>query len=283
MTQGIWPELAEGATILTDAQGREIGMDDSVRVLRDLAREVAHLGGVELLRHFGDHGRVDYKSSRTDPVSAADRASEQVIVALLRRRRPSDGILAEEGSDQDSGSGLRWVIDPLDGTVNYISGIPFWCVSVACERATPDGWAPLLGVVHDPVHDETFHAVSGAGAWLGERQLRLEGRTGLDEVILATGYAYDVAHRKSQADMIADLAIDVRGVRMLGSTALALAWVAAGRIDAYVEDRASPWDWAAGRVIAAEAGASVEPLDTGVFAAPPELVGQLRSRVRTAG
>ncbi|WP_328373939.1 inositol monophosphatase family protein [Micromonospora zamorensis] len=258
-------------------------MDDSVRSLRDLGREVAHLGGVELLRRFGDHGRIDYKSSRTDPVSAADRASEEVIVDLLRQRRPSDGILAEEGSERDSGSGLRWVIDPLDGTVNYVSGIPFWCVSVACERATPDGWAPVLGVVHDPVHDETFHAVAGAGAWLGERQLRRTGRTGLDEVILATGYAYDVGHRKRQADMVAELANDVRGVRMLGSTAMALAWVAAGRIDAYVEDRASPWDWAAGRVIAAEAGASVEPLDTGVLAAPPELVGQLRSRVRAAG
>ncbi|MGC4857051.1 inositol monophosphatase family protein [Micromonospora sp. DT4] len=260
-------------------------MDNSVHLLGELAREAAHLGGVELLRRFGDHGRIDHKSSRTDPVSAADRAVEEVVVGLLRRRRPSDGILAEEGSARDSGSGLRWVIDPLDGTVNYISGIPFWCVSVACERATPDGWAPVLGVVHDPVHDETYHAVSGAGAWLGERQLliRRTGRTGLDEVILATGYAYDVAHRKTQADMIADLAADIRGVRMLGSTALALAWVAAGRIDAYVEDRASPWDWAAGRVIAAEAGASVEPLGTGVLAAPPELVGQLRSRVRAAG
>ncbi|MGW0216817.1 inositol monophosphatase family protein [Micromonospora chokoriensis] len=258
-------------------------MDDSLRSLRDLAREMAHLGGVELLRRFGDHGRIDYKSSRTDPVSAADRASEEAIVDLLRQRRPSDGILAEEGSERDSGSGLRWVIDPLDGTVNYISGIPFWCVSVACERATPDGWAPLLGVVHDPVHEETFHAVADAGAWLGERRLRRTRPTGLDEVILATGYAYDIAHRKSQADMVADLADDVRGVRMLGSTALALAWVAAGRIDAYIEDRASPWDWAAGRVIAAEAGASVEPLDTGVLAAPPELVDQMRSRVRAAG
>ncbi|MFI7214267.1 inositol monophosphatase family protein [Micromonospora maritima] len=258
-------------------------MDDDTRKLRDLAREMARLGGAELLRRFGDHGRVDYKSSPTDPVSEADRAAEKAIVEVLHRRRPGDGILAEEGSDQASGTGLRWVIDPLDGTVNYISGIPFWCVSVACERASTDGWTPLLGVVHDPVHDETFHAVTGTGAWLGERPLHRPGRSELGEIILATGYAYDVAHRKHQSEVVADLAADVRGVRMLGSTALALAWIAAGRIDAYVEDRASPWDWAAGRVIATEAGASVEPLDSGVLAAPPELVGQLWSRVRTDG
>ncbi|MFI7218865.1 inositol monophosphatase family protein [Micromonospora maritima] len=258
-------------------------MDDDVRKLRDLAQEMAHRGGTELLRRFGDHGRVDYKSSSTDPVSEADRAAEEAIVGLLHRRRPEDGILAEEGSDRHGSSGLRWVIDPLDGTVNYISGIPFWCVSVACERASTAGWQPVLGVVHDPVHDETFHAVPGDGAWLGDRPLRRPGRAELGEIILATGYAYDVAHRKRQSEIIADLAADVRGVRMLGSTALALAWIAAGRIDAYAEDRASPWDWAAGRVIAAEAGAAVEPLDSGVLAAPPELIGQVRSRVRAGG
>ncbi|MER5704720.1 inositol monophosphatase family protein [Micromonospora sp. NPDC002296] len=254
-------------------------LDDCRRV----AEEAARLGGRELLRRFGDHGRVDYKTASTDPVSDADRASEARIVELLRARRPDDGILAEEGSGHVGGSGLRWVLDPLDGTVNYVSGIPFWCVSVACEEETADGWQPVVGVILDPVHDELFHAVRGRGAYLGDSPLVRPAGTALDEVILASGYAYDVAHRRVQAAVVADLAGDVRGVRMLGTTALALCWVAAGRCDAYVEDRAFRWDWAAGLVIATEAGAAVEVHGSRVLAAPPELIDDLRPRVAALG
>ncbi|NBE79556.1 inositol monophosphatase family protein [Micromonospora rubida] len=254
-------------------------LDDCRRV----AEEAARLGGRELLRRFGDHGRVDYKTAHTDPVSDADRASEALVVELLRARRPDDGILAEEGSGHVGRSGLRWVLDPLDGTVNYVSGMPFWCVSVACEEETADGWQPLVGVVLDPVHDELFHAALGRGAYLGDTRLARPAGTALDEVILATGYAYDVAHRRVQAAVVTDLAGDVRGVRMLGSTALALCWVAAGRCDAYVEDRAFRWDWAAGLVIATEAGAAVEVAGSRVLAAPPELIDEFRPRVAALG
>ncbi|MGC4808804.1 inositol monophosphatase family protein [Micromonospora sp. DT233] len=257
----------------------DVELDDCRRV----AEEAARVGGRELLRRFGDHGRVDYKSAPTDPVSEADRASEARIVQLLHERRPDDGILAEEGSDRVGRSGLRWVLDPLDGTVNYLTGIPFFCVSVGCEEQTPSGWRPVVGVVHDPVHDELFHAVRGRGAYLGEKSLVRPADLGLDQVILATGYAYDVAHRKVQAAVVTDLAGDVRGVRMLGSTALALAWIAAGRCDAYVEDRAFPWDWAAGLVIATEAGAAVEVSGSRVLAAPPNLIDDLRPRVAALG
>ena len=116
--------------------------------------------------------------------------------------------------------------------------MPFWCVSVACEQQTPDGWRPVVGVVHDPVHDETFCGVRGRGAFLNDAPLVRPAGVALGEVVLAAGYAYDVAHRRVQAAVVTDLAGDVRGVRMLGSTALALAWIAAGRCDAYVEDRA---------------------------------------------
>ncbi|MGY3519069.1 inositol monophosphatase family protein [Micromonospora sp. PTRAS2] len=254
-------------------------LDDCRRV----AEEAARLGGRELLRRFGDHGRVDHKTASTDLVSEADRASEAHIVQLLRARRPDDGILAEEGSGHTGSSGLRWVLDPLDGTVNYIAGMPFWCVSVACEEETPDGWRPVVGVVLDPVHDELFHAVRGRGAFRDDVPLARPASTALDEVILAVGYAYDVAHRRVQAAVVADLAGDVRGVRMLGSTALALAWIAAGRCDAYVEDRTFRWDWAAGLVIAVEAGAAVEVSGSRVLAAPPELIDGLRPRVAALG
>lgn len=254
-------------------------LDDCRRV----AEEAARLGGRELLRRFGDHGRVDYKTAPTDLVSEADRASETRIVELLRARRPGDGILAEEGSDHVGDSGLRWVLDPLDGTVNYVSGIPFWCVSVACEQQTPDGWRPVVGVVHDPVHDETFCGVRGGGAVLNGTPLTRRAGVTLGEVVLAAGYAYDVAHRRVQAAVVTDLAGDVRGVRMLGSTALALAWIAAGRCDAYVEDRTFRWDWAAGQVIAVEAGVAVEVSGSRVLAAPPELIDGLRPRVAALG
>ncbi|WP_229401669.1 inositol monophosphatase family protein [Micromonospora okii] len=256
----------------------DVELDDC----RLVAEEAARLGGRELLRRFGDHGRVDYKSAPTDPVSEADRASEARVVELLRARRPDDGILAEEGSDHVGRSGLRWVLDPLDGTVNYVSGIPFWCVSVACEEQTEDGWRPVVGVVHDPIHDETFHAARGRGAYLGDTRLVRPVRP-LDQVTLASGYAYDVAHRGVQSAVVADLAGDVRGVRMLGSTALALSWVAAGRCDVYVEDHTFRWDWAAGLVIATEAGAAVEISGSRVLAAPPELIDELRPRVAALG
>ncbi|MEU1969441.1 inositol monophosphatase family protein [Micromonospora sediminicola] len=243
---------------------------------RRIAEHAARLAGRELRRRLGNPGRVDHKSAPTDPVSDADRASEALIVTELRRHRPDDGILAEEGSTQPSGSGLRWVIDPLDGTVNYLYGIPFFSVSIACEQHTPTGWQPLVGTVYDPMHDELFHATRGAGAWLNEQPLARRAPTGLHDAILATGLAYRHHHRTRQGVLINKLAAQARDLRMLGSTALALCWVAAGRCDGYLEDHAERWDLAAGSLIAEEAGAIVESFGAGVLAAAPHLADELK-------
>ncbi|MFH9863013.1 inositol monophosphatase family protein [Streptomyces sp. NPDC017202] len=243
------------------------------------AQQAACSGAVELLRSFRAVTDVRYKQAHTDPVSGADLASEAAITGWLRRNRPEDGILAEEGSDEIGKSRLRWVVDPLDGTVNYLRGHTFWSVSVACEQWRDGRWAPVVGVVLDPLHDETFSAVEGQGAFLGKERLRGPLPGALDDALIATGYAYDVSHRSEQGARLADLVGDVAGVRMLGSTALALCWVAAGRLDAYFEDRASRWDWAAGRLIASEAGARVRPLGTGVLAAADVLFDGIEEHV----
>ncbi|MEW2075340.1 MULTISPECIES: inositol monophosphatase family protein [unclassified Streptomyces] len=245
------------------------------------AQQAARSGGEELLRAFRAVTDVHYKQAHTDPVSGADLASEAAITGWLRRHRPDDGILAEEGSDEAGQSRLRWVVDPLDGTVNYLRGHTFWGVSVACEQRREGRWAPVVGVVLDPLHDELFSAMEGQGAFLGEERLNGPPASALDDALVATGYAYDVSHRREQGARMAGLVGGVAGIRMLGSTALALCWVAAGRLDAYFEDRASRWDWAAGRLIASEAGARVRPLGTGVLAAADVLFDGIEKHVVT--
>lgn len=246
-----------------------------------VAQQAARSGGDELLRSFRAVTDVRYKQAHTDPVSGADLASEAAITDWLRRHRPEDGVLAEEGGDEAGKSRLRWVVDPLDGTVNYLRGHTFWCVSVACEQWRGGRWAPVVGAVFDPLHDELFSAVEGQGAFLGEERLNGPPTDALDDALIATGYAYDVSHRREQGALLAGLVGGVAGVRMLGSTALALSWVAAGRLDAYFEDRASRWDWAAGRLVASEAGARVRPLGTGVLAAADVLFDGIEEHVVT--
>jgi myo-inositol-1(or 4)-monophosphatase len=163
------------------------------------------------------------------------------------------------------------VLDPLDGTVNYLYGIPAWCVSVACEDA--DG--ALVGVVRDPVHDVTYRASRGGGSWSGTTRLAVNDPVPLRRALVATGFAYDARVRARQARMLAEVLPQVRDVRRAGSAALDLCAVAAGRADGYYEDTTSRWDWAAGALIAAEAGATVTPLRDGVIAAGPALHADL--------
>lgn len=232
-----------------------------------LAVEVAEAAGDLLLRYqrdrvpeggertgAGSELAVATKSSATDPVSEADEASEQLIVERLLAARPEDGILAEEEQDNRAGtSGVRWVVDPLDGTVNFLYRIPHWCVSVAAE----DEGGPLVGVVHDPSRGETFAAARDLGAHRAGRSLTVNRPEELAGTLVATGFAYDPALRAVQGRLAADLVGRVRDVRRAGAAALDLAWVAAGRLDAYVEFGLSPWDWAAGRVLVREAGGLV--------------------------
>jgi myo-inositol-1(or 4)-monophosphatase len=234
------------------------GVRAAPTALEELAIEVAHAAGV-LLRRYADERRagadldVAAKSSATDPVSDADRAGERLIVDRLRSARPDDGLLGEEQTDRRGTSGLRWLVDPLDGTVNFLYGRPTWSVSIAC--VDEDG--PLVGVVHQPALDETFHAVRGGGAHLDGRPLAVTEVGDLDQALVATGFAYDPAVRADQGRDLADLLPRIRDVRRDGSAALDLAWCAAGRVDAYLEFGLDPWDWAAGSLLVREAGGRV--------------------------
>lgn len=221
----------------------------------------------------GETLEVDTKTTHTDPVSDADRSAEQRIVAAIRAARPDDGIVGEEDQgDRPGTSGLRWVVDPLDGTVNFLHHIPQWCVSVAVE----DDAGPLVGVVHHPDADETFTAARGQGAHLAGRRLRVTDPPALDEVLLTTGFAYDQALRPGQLDAFARWGRQVRYVRRLGAAALDLAWVAAGRGDAYAEAGLHAWDWSAGTLLVTEAGGTVSHMDV-------DYGGVVRSTIVAAG
>jgi myo-inositol-1(or 4)-monophosphatase len=249
-----------------------------------LAERAARSAGQELLERYGHVTGLGSKTTATDPVSDADRAAETILVATLVDARPDDAILGEEGTDRDGSSGLRWVIDPLDGTVNYLYGLPGWSVSVAVEDA--DG--ALAGVVHDPLADETYIGVRGAGATLNGRTIRANRDVALERALVATGFAYDRGHRARQARIAAVVLTGVRDIRRLGSAALDLCSVAAGRVDGYYEDSIAPWDGAAGALIAREAGAEVTTLaggpgTAGLLAAAGSLHAALTRLLADAG
>ncbi len=234
-------------------------MDTDPQSLRALAVEVGSAAG-ELLRGFaadlvsGADLGVAHKSSATDPVSAADAAAERVIVDRLLAALPDDGILGEEGAGQRAGdSGRTWVIDPLDGTVNFLYGQPQWCVSIACV----DGDGALAGAVIHPPGGEVFSAARGHGAWLGDRRLAVSGAQELSAALVGTGFAYRVDVRAAWGRRVAALLAEVRDIRRGGAAALDLAWLAAGRLDAHLEFSLNPWDWAAGRLLVEEAGGHV--------------------------
>jgi myo-inositol-1(or 4)-monophosphatase len=218
---------------------------------------------------------VQSKSTNTDMVSDADRAAEEAIVTWLRRERPDDGLLGEEGAASSGASGRRWVIDPLDGTTNYLYGYPAWAVSVALEDA--DGL--LVGVVFDPSRDELFSAAHGEGATLNGEPISVrETAESLERSLIATGFGYDSSRRALQAEVVRRVLPSVRDIRRGGAAALDLAWVAAGRVDGYWERGPERWDWAAGRLLVEEAGGRVLDLPGhphGVVAASEALVEPL--------
>jgi myo-inositol-1(or 4)-monophosphatase len=190
-------------------------------------------------------------------VSEADRASERLIVERIRHARPDDALVAEEGSEADGRSGVRWYIDPLDGTINYLYGIPHWAVTICC--ADPGG--ALAGIVFDPLRDEMFAAMRGGGAVLGPRKLRVSERADLARALIATGFAYGAESRRLQGRIAAAILGEVRDIRRAGSASLDLAWVSAGRLDGYFESVDKPWDWMAGALLVREAGGRVTQLE----------------------
>ena len=243
-----------------------------------VAREAAHAAAPLLVERFGSERVLATKSTPTDLVSEADLAAERAIRDVLAARVPDDAIVGEEGEDVAGSSGRRWIVDPLDGTVNYLYGIPLWCVSIACEG--------LAAVVLDPVRGECFTATADGPARLGDRELRREDAAALDRALVATGFGYDSDRRALQAAVAARVLPRVRDIRRGGSAALDLAWTAAGRVDAYFEYGVNAWDVEAGEFICLRAGLRVEPLEPGgglpdgVLAAPPSLAESLLALVR---
>ena len=214
-------------------------------------------------------------------VSAADRDAEELIQRLLREARPDDGLLGEEGARARGQSGRRWIVDPLDGTTNFLYRFPAWAVSIALEDA--DGMA--VGVVFDPARDEVFSAVRGDGAFVNDEQLLVRDSPGLETALVATGFGYDADRRALQGRVVASLLPQVRDIRRAGAAALDIVWVAAGRLDAYYERGVNLWDWAAARLIAEEAGIRVADLERdphGLAAAHPDLLPDLLDAIAEA-
>lgn len=235
----------------------------------------ARLGGDLLLERFhGPLKGVESKSTVTDLVSEADTASEAAIKDLLASERPDDGLLAEEGSAHQSASGRRWVVDPLDGTVNYLYRLPAWCVSVALE----DEEGSMVAVVLDPLRDELFSAERGKGARLNGDQIRVSGEERPERALIATGFSYSAELRAVQAEVVSRVLPEFRDIRRAGAAALDLSYLAAGRHDGYYERGLKPWDWAAARLLVTEAGGAVAELPgepAGLAAASPGLLPRL--------
>lgn len=260
------------------------GSDDPV-ALEALATELARSAGALLTAYFVDGARrgelaatIASKSTRTDLVTAADRASEQLIVGELRRRRPDDSILGEEGGGHEGSSGLTWIVDPLDGTINFVYGLPVFAVSIGCER---DG-TRVAGVVYDPVRDELFSAALGHGARRdGEVISVTDPPPPLAEALVSTGFGYAADRRREQSLLLPTVLPRVRDLRRAGAAALDLCSVACGRVDAMYEAGLAPWDLAAGALVVTEAGGEISLLDglvpdaTTVVAGPHRLAAEL--------
>ena len=218
-------------------------------------------------------------------VTEIDRAAEALIVAGIRAERPDDAILGEEGANELGTSAVRWVIDPVDGTTNYLYGLPGFAVSIAAEV---DGEA-VAGVVHDPLHGEVFSATRGGGARRNDQPIHASAKADLATALVATGFAYDADRRRAQAGVLERVLPAIRDIRRMGAASVDLCSVACGRVDAYYEVGLAPWDVAAGALIAREAGATVgdfagEPTSgTCTVAASPALFGLIRDLLLAAG
>ncbi|MER7761170.1 inositol monophosphatase family protein [Streptomyces sp. NPDC097619] len=251
------------------------------------ALEAARRAG-ELLRDGrpADLGVAATKSSPIDVVTEMDLAAEKLITGYLADHRPDDGVLGEEGASSPGTSGVRWVVDPLDGTVNYLYGLPNWAVSIAAEYQGET----VVGVVAVPMRGETCHAVRGGGAWVaGGGPLRCRPAAPLDQALVSTGFNYVQKVREHQAEVARRLIPRVRDIRRSGSAAVDLCDVAAGRLDGYYERGLHSWDLAAGVLIAEEAGALTggrpgEPASGELtLAATPAVFGPLQTLLDEAG
>jgi myo-inositol-1(or 4)-monophosphatase len=257
-------------------------------MLIETAVEAAKAGGEILLGSWRrlPPGSVSEKR-KNDFVTHADKESEETIVAAIRRRYPDDAFLGEEGGARaGGGSGRTWIIDPLDGTSNFIAGFPFWCVSIAAR----EGEQLVAGVVWDPLRGELYRAERGAGAFRGDTRLSVTGRAGLEGAFLATGFPFRSRDRVDlYLKLFREVFLQARAIRRAGSAALDLASVAAGVFDAFFEFRLSPWDIAAGALLITEAGGVITDFDGGerfwergnIVAGSPEVAAGIRGAARS--
>lgn len=281
--------------------------------LIELARRIAlQAGALAAERRREGVSVAASKSSDVDIVTAADRETEALIRALIALERPDDAFYGEESDAAAGTSGLVWVVDPIDGTVNYLYGSPAWAISIAVgELGAPGGsghsdgtgaeptasWRALAGVVYAPASGELYAATAGGGAWVEQidspahaapQRLRVNSGAPLGQALIGTGFSYTADRRQAQAEVLRTLLPRVRDIRRVGSAALDLCAVAAGRLDGYFERHLNPWDHAAGALVAAEAGAQVAGLHGApatadmLIAAEPALFAELHAALLAA-
>ncbi|MFT7599560.1 MAG: myo-inositol-1(or 4)-monophosphatase [Acidimicrobiales bacterium] len=244
------------------------------------AGELVETMRVELVAD-GITEHMETKSSSADVVTAADRAAERTIIDGILAARPDDSILGEEGGDRAGSTGIRWLIDPIDGTTNYLYDIPAYSVSIAAEN----NGVLVAGAVYEPRGNTLYAAAAGAGATRNGQPIRCTGKSELETSLIATGFGYVADRRRGQAEVLLELLPLVRDIRRFGSAALDLCFVASGLVDGYYERGLNPWDLAAGALIASEAGAIVgdlrggDPSPTFVLASAPNLFPALRDHL----
>lgn len=261
------------------------GHKELLRIASDIATRAGERAAV--LRQAGAEVAAS-KSSETDVVTAADRETERLIRELLAEARPDDGFLGEESGDATGSTGLAWVVDPIDGTVNYLYGIPHWAVSIAVVEGDPDPatWTALAGVVLNAPADELFTAVRGGGAALNGTGIHVAEAVPLAQALIGTGFGYVAERREQQTDVLRGIIGSVRDIRRMGTASLDLCAVASGRLNAYYEWGLNAWDFAAAALIASEAGATVAgeaggpPSSDLVIAGHPEVADALARLLR---
>lgn len=251
--------------------------------LLNLAESIARKAGL-LLTKRPSKFELDQKSGVFDFATQMDIESEKLIVGEILKSRPDDGLLGEEGANKPSTSGVTWVIDPIDGTVNYLYDIPGWCISIAAK----DSDGAMVGVVYSPATNSLWKASRGNGAFLNDQPISCNEPVALDRALVGSGFAYDIEKRKIQASLIARLLPEIRDLRRLGACAVDICHVATGSLDAYFEAGVNEWDYAAAGLIATEAGAVIS-VEKGIWngeknmviVAGPSLHSALSSKIHS--
>lgn len=263
-----------------------------VEELCSIAIAAAKEAGQHVLARSRDGVKVEAtKTSISDVVTAVDLEAEEIIHRLIAKARPNDGFFGEEGRFSESATGITWIVDPIDGTVNFLYGIPYYAVSIAAVLGAPDPsqWEVLAGAVYNPAAGEMYFASLGTGAYLGKKKLEVARPVALGNALLLTGFAYSETIRRAQGQLMGLILPSVRDIRRLGTASLDLAAIADGRANIYFERTLSPWDHAAGELLVTEAGGKVcgfgEEASSreALFAGHPEMVKKVQQLVSANG